>query len=72
MMRANHQRTIQILDLIEQEPDAWTNGKLGKRFGVSRQTIFRYIQALRKSGYDIQSPTRCGYRLIPQKKCKLL
>ncbi len=59
-------RIVQILELIQKEPDSWTCGKQGIHFSVSKQQINRDIQKLRWQGFDIRSSMR-GCRLVPEK-----
>ncbi len=64
-MSGRLKRIVQILELIQNEPDSWTCGKLGIRFGVSKQQINRDIQKLRRQGFDIRCSMR-GCRLVSE------
>lgn len=53
-----------ILKLLKQS-DAYLSGEeLSQQFGVSRTAIWKYINQLREEGYEIESVTRKGYRLV--------
>ncbi len=38
--------------------------KISEQLGVSRTAVWKYINALRKEGYELESVTRKGYRLL--------
>ncbi len=47
--------------------DGYVSGELlSKRYGVSRQSIWKHINALNDEGYQIESVRRKGYRLVEQ------
>ena len=55
----------QILNLLKQSGNDFLSGEdLAERLNVSRTAIWKHINALRDSGYDIESVPRSGYRLI--------
>ena len=55
-----------ILSELEQNREVSLSGQeLARQFGVSRNAVWKAVQALRQEGYDIQSTTNQGYRLVP-------
>ena len=53
-----------ILSELEQNREVSLSGQeLARQFGVSRNAVWKAVQALRQEGYDIQSTTNQGYRL---------
>ncbi len=50
--------------LIEHTDDYITGESLAKELGISRQSVWKYITALKKEGYKIESEHRLGYRLL--------
>ena len=53
----------QILDILSDTTEYVSGQALAERLGVSRQAVWKGIEALRKSGYEIESVPRRGYRL---------
>ncbi len=56
-------RLIEIVRLINKEPDKWTEQRLSGKFGVSRQQIGRDIAELKQMGYDLVF-TGIGWKLL--------
>lgn len=55
----------EIVQLLkESSPGYVSGGELGRRFGISRTAIWKYIEELRQEGYSIEASSRKGYRLI--------
>lgn len=54
----------QILDILSDTNDYVSGQALAEKLGVSRQAVWKGIEALRKSGYEIESVSRRGYRLV--------
>jgi BirA family biotin operon repressor/biotin-[acetyl-CoA-carboxylase] ligase len=54
----------EILKLLRECEDYISGERLSKEFGVSRTAIWKYIHQLKEEGYQIESVTRKGYRLI--------
>jgi len=52
-----------ILKKLKQDKGYISGEELSKKFGVSRTTIWKHINELRKDGYDIESSSKKGYRL---------
>jgi len=54
-----------ILQLFEQNPDAYVSGEeISRMLNVSRTAVWKHIEALRQAGYKFESATRKGYRLL--------
>ncbi len=54
-----------ILELFHQSPSRSISGEqIGRLLGISRTAVWKRIQHLRRLGYEIESSTRAGYRLI--------
>lgn len=52
----------QVLTALLQQPAAWLSGdELAKRAGVSRESVWKAINALRKAGHQIDSGKNRGY-----------
>ncbi len=55
----------QILKILSQQAGDYLSGQsLAAQLGVSRQAVWKEIKALRDSGYEIESVTNRGYRLV--------
>jgi len=53
-----------VLTLLDAAGDDFVTGaELGARLGISRAGVWKRIEALRGSGYDIEAKPRLGYRL---------
>ena len=53
-----------ILKILRQR-DGFVSGQaLCEELGVSRTAVWKWINALKKEGYEIESVTRKGYRLL--------
>ncbi len=56
-----------ILNVLRKDRSAYISGEsLSEVLGVSRTAIWKHIKALRSEGYQIDSVTNKGYRLISQ------
>lgn len=54
-----------ILDALLDSGDTYLSGEqISQLFGVSRTAIWKHIKQLRSEGYEIESVTNKGYRLI--------
>ena len=53
-----------ILSCLRARDDFVSGQKICEELGVSRTAVWKYITALRDEGYEIESVTRRGYRLI--------
>lgn len=55
----------EIVQLLkEAAPGFVSGGELGRRFGVSRTAVWKYIEELRAEGYSIEASSRRGYSLL--------
>jgi len=53
-----------ILELLRNHGDDYLSGEdISRQLSVSRTAVWKHIQALKQSGYEIESHTRLGYRL---------
>ena len=54
-----------IVKLLEAEGEGYLSGqRISAQLGVSRAAVWKAIEALRKEGYEIDSRSNCGYRLV--------
>ena len=54
-----------ILELLYNNSNKWLSGELiSKELQVSRAAIWKYINTLRKAGYNIEASSKKGYKLI--------
>lgn len=54
-----------ILDFLKKGQDAYVSGDhISQRLGISRQALWKHVEGLRESGYDIVAVPHLGYRLI--------
>lgn len=56
----------QILDRLKEKQDYISGQELCNQFNVSRTAIWKAIQNLKKEGYEIESVTNKGYRLVTE------
>lgn len=55
----------EILKALKENKNQYISGEeLSNRLSVSRTAVWKYISVLRKEGYDIDSSSRKGYKLI--------
>jgi len=55
----------EILAVLKSNPGVYISGQsLSESLGVSRTAIWKYINALKEEGYDIESVSKKGYRLV--------
>lgn len=54
----------EILKALKNSDTYLSGEQLSQKFGVSRTAIWKYIKQLREEGYEIESITRRGYRLL--------
>lgn len=53
-----------ILDFLKKKPDYISGDQMSQRLGISRQGLWKHIQELKETGYDIVAVPHLGYRLI--------
>lgn len=55
----------EIINLLKENENNFISGeKISSSLGVTRAAIWKYIKAIKEDGYNIESVTRKGYRLI--------
>lgn len=55
----------EILKLLKESKNEFISGEdISKNFGVSRAAIWKYINILKEEGYEIESVSRKGYRIL--------
>ncbi len=53
-----------ILNILIENTDGYVTGEnLAQSLGISRQSVWKHVTALKNSGYQIESEHRLGYRL---------
>ena len=52
-----------ILEILKSSEGVQSGQTISQLTGVSRAAVWKHIQQLRESGYEIDAKTRCGYRL---------
>ncbi len=63
MISMVHSTAQKILWQLLSAPDSWISGNdLAKRFNISRESVWKAINSLRKSGNNIESRRNLGYR----------
>ncbi|MBM3246257.1 MAG: biotin--[acetyl-CoA-carboxylase] ligase [Candidatus Omnitrophica bacterium] len=53
-----------ILDFLKRKPDYVSGDQVSHRLGISRQALWKHIQELKDTGYDIVAVPHLGYRLL--------
>ena len=54
-----------ILSILMKSKDKYVSGEdISIKLGISRTAVWKHIKALRESGYEIESATKKGYRLV--------
>lgn len=54
-----------VLKLLQEQEGQFVSGeRISETLGITRAAIWKTIGALRKEGYEIESKTRLGYRLV--------
>lgn len=53
-----------ILEILLNTDDFISGQEISEKLGVSRQAVWKAINALKEKGYEIQSVTNRGYRLV--------
>ncbi|QGU96686.1 biotin--[acetyl-CoA-carboxylase] ligase [Clostridium bovifaecis] len=55
----------EIISLLKENENSFISGeKISSSLGVTRAAIWKHIKAIREDGYEIESVSRKGYRLI--------
>lgn len=58
----------EVLKKLIDSNDYVSGEMLAKEIGVSRASVWKAIKTLQKAGYDIESVTKCGYKLNQNNK----
>lgn len=53
-----------IIELLKRKEDYLSGEDISRRLGISRQGLWKHIQELKESGYEIEAVPHLGYRLI--------
>ena len=54
-----------IINLLKKDSDKFVSGEeISKSLGVTRAAVWKHINGLKKSGYNIESVSKKGYRLM--------
>ena len=53
-----------ILEFLKQQDGFISGQRICDELGVSRTAVWKYMNSLKKEGYEIESVTRKGYRLL--------
>lgn len=53
-----------ILDFLKRKPGYISGDQISQRLGITRQALWKHIQALKDSGYDIIAVPHLGYKLV--------
>ena len=57
----------EVLSLLLRSPEDWLSGAaLAKRLSVSHTAVWKAVEQLRAEGYEVESVTNKGYRLLPR------
>lgn len=55
----------EILNLLASQPGKYISGEaISQAFNITRAAVWKQVQALRESGYEIEAQTKSGYRLV--------
>ncbi|NFF60812.1 biotin--[acetyl-CoA-carboxylase] ligase [Clostridium botulinum] len=55
----------EIISLLKENKDNFISGeKMSEKFGITRAAVWKYMKAIKKDGYEIESVSRKGYKLI--------
>jgi BirA family biotin operon repressor/biotin-[acetyl-CoA-carboxylase] ligase len=64
-MVSTRHRQLQILKILKDNEGNFVSGEgLAERLGISRPGVWKHINKLKEMGYEIQSQSRTGYRLV--------
>lgn len=53
-----------ILDFLKRKSDYVSGDQVSHRLGITRQALWKHIQELKESGYDIVAVPHLGYKLV--------
>ena len=64
-MRSTKSTQLEILRILKENEASFVSGEgLAERLGISRPGVWKHINRLKEMGYEIQSQSRMGYRLV--------
>ena len=52
-----------VFELLVAQEEPLSGERLARRLGISRNSVWKAIEALRREGYTIEAATNRGYRL---------
>lgn len=55
-----------VLELLQDSEGSISGEEMAERLGISRNSVWKAVQKLRQSGYEISAATNMGYRLISE------
>ncbi|TRZ96246.1 biotin--[acetyl-CoA-carboxylase] ligase [bacterium] len=53
-----------IIDLLKRKQDYISGDQISQKLGISRQALWKHIQQLKDTGYDIVAVPHLGYKLV--------
>ena len=56
-------KTDKLLELLTEKKEYISGQAIAEQLGISRQAVWKFVNALRDEGYEISSVPRKGYRL---------
>ena len=63
--RSTKSTQLEILRILKENEASFVSGEgLAERLGISRPGVWKHINRLKEMGYEIQSQSRMGYRLV--------
>jgi len=63
--RSTKSTQLEILRILKENEAGFVSGEnLAERLGISRPGVWKHINRLKEMGYEIQSQSRVGYRLV--------
>ena len=64
-MKSTKSTQLEILRILKENEASFVSGEgLAERLGISRPGVWKHINRLKEMGYEIQSQSRMGYRLV--------
>ena len=64
-MKSTKPTQLEILKVLKENEGSFISGEgLAERLGISRPGVWKHINRLKEMGYEIQSQSRIGYRLV--------
>ncbi len=64
-MKPTKSTQLEILRILKENEASFVSGEsLAERLGISRPGVWKHINRLKEMGYEIQSQSRMGYRLV--------